>query len=180
MLHGESTQEKPEHKCCPGVVCQVQCQRIKWSLLFREVSQINKNIFYLHEMNPIDQCLELTFGIYNFRESPDVKIYYTAQMKPSLKPSCGRTAPQIHACIFPCSVEHPAAGYKKIFETVEELNEPLPAEISGKKERGGCSMLFLSFSYNRKSLQSRFNGNLLHRLMDCSERTFLGTHSFSF
>ncbi|TNN36850.1 Retinal Mueller cells isomerohydrolase [Liparis tanakae] len=28
-------------------------------------------------------------------------------------------------------VEHPAAGYKKIFETVEELNEPLPAKISG-------------------------------------------------
>lgn len=28
-------------------------------------------------------------------------------------------------------VEHPAAGYKKIFETVEELNEPIPAEIKG-------------------------------------------------
>uniref|UniRef100_A0A3Q1FTP9 Retinoid isomerohydrolase RPE65 c n=1 Tax=Acanthochromis polyacanthus TaxID=80966 RepID=A0A3Q1FTP9_9TELE len=28
-------------------------------------------------------------------------------------------------------VEHPAAGYKKIFETVEELNEPIPATITG-------------------------------------------------
>ncbi|XP_027146349.1 retinal Mueller cells isomerohydrolase [Larimichthys crocea] len=28
-------------------------------------------------------------------------------------------------------VEHPAAGYKKIFETVEELNEAIPAEITG-------------------------------------------------
>ncbi|MED6261038.1 Retinal Mueller cells isomerohydrolase [Ataeniobius toweri] len=28
-------------------------------------------------------------------------------------------------------VEHPAAGYRKIFETVEELNEPIPAEITG-------------------------------------------------
>lgn len=28
-------------------------------------------------------------------------------------------------------VEHPAAGYKKIFETVEELNEPTPAKITG-------------------------------------------------
>ncbi|XP_003977539.1 retinal Mueller cells isomerohydrolase [Takifugu rubripes] len=28
-------------------------------------------------------------------------------------------------------VEHPAAGYKKIFETVEELNEPIAATISG-------------------------------------------------
>ncbi|XP_031138224.1 retinal Mueller cells isomerohydrolase-like [Sander lucioperca] len=28
-------------------------------------------------------------------------------------------------------VEHPAAGYRKIFETVEELNEPIPAKISG-------------------------------------------------
>ncbi|KAM8874064.1 retinal Mueller cells isomerohydrolase-like [Spinachia spinachia] len=28
-------------------------------------------------------------------------------------------------------VEHPAAGYKKIFETVEELNEPIPAQIIG-------------------------------------------------
>ncbi|XP_068175275.1 retinal Mueller cells isomerohydrolase-like [Antennarius striatus] len=28
-------------------------------------------------------------------------------------------------------VEHPAGGYKKIFETVEELNEPLPAKING-------------------------------------------------
>nr|XP_057929800.1 retinal Mueller cells isomerohydrolase-like isoform X1 [Doryrhamphus excisus] len=28
-------------------------------------------------------------------------------------------------------VEHPAAGYKKLFETVEELNEPIPAKITG-------------------------------------------------
>ncbi|XP_027882838.1 retinal Mueller cells isomerohydrolase-like isoform X2 [Xiphophorus couchianus] len=28
-------------------------------------------------------------------------------------------------------VEHPAAGYRKIFETVEELNEPISAEITG-------------------------------------------------
>uniref|UniRef100_A0A8C5BTQ3 Retinal Mueller cells isomerohydrolase-like n=1 Tax=Gadus morhua TaxID=8049 RepID=A0A8C5BTQ3_GADMO len=28
-------------------------------------------------------------------------------------------------------VEHPAAGYRKIFETVEELNEPLPTEVTG-------------------------------------------------
>uniref|UniRef100_A0AAQ4RLS3 Retinoid isomerohydrolase RPE65 n=1 Tax=Gasterosteus aculeatus aculeatus TaxID=481459 RepID=A0AAQ4RLS3_GASAC len=28
-------------------------------------------------------------------------------------------------------VEHPAAGYKKIFETVEELNEPIPARVIG-------------------------------------------------
>uniref|UniRef100_A0A8C4H9E8 Retinal pigment epithelium-specific 65 kDa protein n=1 Tax=Dicentrarchus labrax TaxID=13489 RepID=A0A8C4H9E8_DICLA len=28
-------------------------------------------------------------------------------------------------------VEHPAGGYKKIFETVEELNEPIPAKITG-------------------------------------------------
>uniref|UniRef100_A0A665TFV3 Retinoid isomerohydrolase RPE65 b n=1 Tax=Echeneis naucrates TaxID=173247 RepID=A0A665TFV3_ECHNA len=28
-------------------------------------------------------------------------------------------------------VEHPAAGYRKIFETVEELNEPIPAEVTG-------------------------------------------------
>uniref|UniRef100_A0A3Q2QHK0 Retinoid isomerohydrolase RPE65 b n=1 Tax=Fundulus heteroclitus TaxID=8078 RepID=A0A3Q2QHK0_FUNHE len=26
-------------------------------------------------------------------------------------------------------MEHPAAGYRKIFETVEELNEPIPAEV---------------------------------------------------
>uniref|UniRef100_A0A7N8XXG0 Retinal Mueller cells isomerohydrolase-like n=1 Tax=Mastacembelus armatus TaxID=205130 RepID=A0A7N8XXG0_9TELE len=30
-----------------------------------------------------------------------------------------------------CHVEHPAAGYKKIFETVEELNEPISAKITG-------------------------------------------------
>ncbi|KAI3368489.1 hypothetical protein L3Q82_025505, partial [Scortum barcoo] len=28
-------------------------------------------------------------------------------------------------------VEHPAAGYRKLFETVEELNEPTPAKITG-------------------------------------------------
>ncbi|KAG7266196.1 hypothetical protein CRUP_012625 [Coryphaenoides rupestris] len=28
-------------------------------------------------------------------------------------------------------VEHPAAGYRKIFETVEELNEPLPTQVTG-------------------------------------------------
>uniref|UniRef100_A0A3Q2EBH3 Retinoid isomerohydrolase RPE65 b n=1 Tax=Cyprinodon variegatus TaxID=28743 RepID=A0A3Q2EBH3_CYPVA len=28
-------------------------------------------------------------------------------------------------------MEHPAAGYRKIFETVEELNEPIPANITG-------------------------------------------------
>ncbi|XP_061681328.1 retinal Mueller cells isomerohydrolase-like [Syngnathoides biaculeatus] len=28
-------------------------------------------------------------------------------------------------------VDHPAAGYRKIFETVEELNEPIPAKITG-------------------------------------------------
>ncbi|XP_016368353.1 retinoid isomerohydrolase-like isoform X2 [Sinocyclocheilus rhinocerous] len=28
--------------------------------------------------------------------------------------------------------EHPAGGYKKIFETVEELNEPLPATVTGR------------------------------------------------
>lgn len=32
------------------------------------------------------------------------------------------------------SVEHPAAGYRKIFETVEELTEPMTAEITGRKE----------------------------------------------
>jgi len=36
-------------------------------------------------------------------------------------------------------VEHPAAGYRKIFETVEELNEPIPAEITGRKERPRAS-----------------------------------------
>lgn len=29
------------------------------------------------------------------------------------------------------SFEHPAAGYKKIFETCEELAEPLPATVTG-------------------------------------------------
>lgn len=33
------------------------------------------------------------------------------------------------------SVEHPAAGYKKIFETVEELSEPIPAKIIGRTEQ---------------------------------------------
>uniref|UniRef100_A0A8C1C5F5 Retinoid isomerohydrolase n=2 Tax=Cyprinus carpio TaxID=7962 RepID=A0A8C1C5F5_CYPCA len=28
--------------------------------------------------------------------------------------------------------KHPAGGYKKIFETVEELNEPLPATVTGR------------------------------------------------
>lgn len=27
--------------------------------------------------------------------------------------------------------EHPAGGYKKIFETCEELSEPLPATVTG-------------------------------------------------
>uniref|UniRef100_A0A7N6BTK1 Retinoid isomerohydrolase RPE65 n=1 Tax=Anabas testudineus TaxID=64144 RepID=A0A7N6BTK1_ANATE len=31
----------------------------------------------------------------------------------------------------PLSVEHPAAGYRKIFESVEELTEPIPAKITG-------------------------------------------------
>lgn len=31
-------------------------------------------------------------------------------------------------------MEHPAASYRKIFETVEELNEPIPAKISGKRQ----------------------------------------------
>lgn len=35
--------------------------------------------------------------------------------------------------VFVFSVEHPAAGYKKIFETVEELNEPITAKILGRK-----------------------------------------------
>lgn len=39
----------------------------------------------------------------------------------------------IFAPLFMFSVEHPAAGYKKIFETVEELNEPVTAKISGRK-----------------------------------------------
>lgn len=34
--------------------------------------------------------------------------------------------------VFLSRVEHPAAGYRKIFETVEELNEPIPAEITGR------------------------------------------------
>lgn len=28
-------------------------------------------------------------------------------------------------------IEHPAGGYKKIFETCEELNEPIPAVVVG-------------------------------------------------
>lgn len=32
-------------------------------------------------------------------------------------------------------MEHPAASYKKMFESVEELNEPIPAVITGRKER---------------------------------------------
>lgn len=30
-----------------------------------------------------------------------------------------------------CRFEHPAGDYKKIFETVEELSEPLPATVTG-------------------------------------------------
>lgn len=30
-------------------------------------------------------------------------------------------------------MEHPAAGYKKIFESVEELSEPIPAKVSGRR-----------------------------------------------
>ncbi|XP_078114526.1 retinal Mueller cells isomerohydrolase-like isoform X1 [Sander vitreus] len=35
------------------------------------------------------------------------------------------------AGLFSSGVEHPAAGYRKLFETVEELNEPIPAKICG-------------------------------------------------
>ncbi|MGH0147523.1 UNVERIFIED_CONTAM: hypothetical protein FKN15_010822 [Acipenser sinensis] len=33
--------------------------------------------------------------------------------------------------LYTCRIEHPAGGYKKIFETVEELAEPLPAVVTG-------------------------------------------------
>ncbi len=32
---------------------------------------------------------------------------------------------------FQFSLEHPAGGYKKIFESCEELAEPIPAHVSG-------------------------------------------------
>lgn len=35
----------------------------------------------------------------------------------------------LNASLF--SFEHPAGDYKKIFETVEELSEPLPATVTG-------------------------------------------------
>lgn len=31
----------------------------------------------------------------------------------------------------PCRVEHPAGGYKKLFETVEELSSPVTAHVTG-------------------------------------------------
>uniref|UniRef100_A0A8C2FS47 Retinoid isomerohydrolase RPE65 n=1 Tax=Cyprinus carpio TaxID=7962 RepID=A0A8C2FS47_CYPCA len=34
--------------------------------------------------------------------------------------------------VFIYSIEHPAGGYKKIFESCEELAEPIPAHVSGK------------------------------------------------
>lgn len=33
--------------------------------------------------------------------------------------------------LFECRFEHPAGGYKKIFETCEDLAEPLPATVTG-------------------------------------------------
>ncbi len=33
--------------------------------------------------------------------------------------------------VFIHSLEHPAGGYKKIFESCEELAEPIPAHVSG-------------------------------------------------
>uniref|UniRef100_A0A8C2TRJ4 Retinoid isomerohydrolase n=1 Tax=Coturnix japonica TaxID=93934 RepID=A0A8C2TRJ4_COTJA len=32
----------------------------------------------------------------------------------------------------PCRVEHPAGGYKKLFETVEELSSPVTAHVTGR------------------------------------------------
>ena len=57
---------------------------------------------------------------------------------------------QINVFVLLSRVEHPAAGFKKIFETVEELNEPIPAEIKGKEESGLSTFLW-HFCLKRKS-----------------------------
>ncbi|XP_031410744.1 retinoid isomerohydrolase isoform X3 [Meleagris gallopavo] len=37
-----------------------------------------------------------------------------------------------HRSGVPCRVEHPAGGYKKLFETVEELSSPVTAHVTGR------------------------------------------------
>ena len=43
----------------------------------------------------------------------------------------GWRAPGLQFLTFFSRFEHPAGGYKKIFETVEELSEPVPATVTG-------------------------------------------------
>lgn len=45
--------------------------------------------------------------------------------------SCHLIMLKMWTSVFIHSLEHPAGGYKKIFESCEELAEPIPALVSG-------------------------------------------------
>lgn len=45
--------------------------------------------------------------------------------------SCHVIMLKMWTSVFIHSLEHPASGYKKIFESCEELAEPIPAHVSG-------------------------------------------------
>lgn len=56
-----------------------------------------------------------------------------------------RSAPFNSVLMFLSSVEHPAGGYRKMFETVEELNEPIPAQITGRKKEQAIQVCFIFY-----------------------------------
>uniref|UniRef100_A0A8D3BY80 Retinal pigment epithelium-specific protein 65kDa n=1 Tax=Scophthalmus maximus TaxID=52904 RepID=A0A8D3BY80_SCOMX len=70
-------------------------------------------------------------------------------------------------------VEHPAAGYRKIFETVEELNEPLPAKITGVIPSWlGGSLLRMGpglFEVGGEPLNHMFDGQALIHKFDLKD-----------
>ncbi|XP_034557611.1 retinal Mueller cells isomerohydrolase-like isoform X1 [Notolabrus celidotus] len=85
-------------------------------------------------------------------------------------------------------VEHPAAGYKKIFETVEELDDPIPAYVKGRIPTWlGGSVLRMGpglFEIGDEPLHHMFDGQALIHKFDLKEgqvtyhRRFIRTDAY--
>ncbi|XP_077390145.1 retinal Mueller cells isomerohydrolase-like isoform X3 [Festucalex cinctus] len=85
-------------------------------------------------------------------------------------------------------MEHPAAGYRKIFETVEELNEPIPAKVTGLLPAWlGGSLLRMGpglFEVGDQPFHHLFDGQALMHKFDLKDgqvtyyRKFLKTDAY--
>lgn len=79
-------------------------------------------------------------------------------------------------------VEHPAGGYKKLFETVEELSSPLTAHVTGGSHQSWSHPLFFFdislLSFN--SLEPLFAGSPTGYRSNLEAQDFYAQNSLSF